>query len=435
METIDQLTENYSRHRVPDNATVSGLRIVQIVIGIAITLPAFLVGAELTNALGLVRGIIAITVGGLILSIIASLSMLAGARSRLSTYKLVQAAFGDTGAKVVNLILSFTFLGWFGVTIQLFGTACVQTLSTISGSDIPMYVVILTGSFFMILTTIFGFRAIDALARFAVPLLSLLLVAGLYRILSDYALPDLFMMEGEENARLASVGMGISTALSGFMLAVTILPDITRFTRHKKDCPKAALFSFGIGYPLILILAGIPVLVTGNKDLVATFIQINLGIPALLVIIFATWTTNISNLYSSSLALAQIFPKIRDWYLTAIAGLLGAALALMGIMDHFIDFLLILGVTIPPVAGIYLSEHFLFGDENSASSSKDSKSNFRPEAFIAWFFGVFIAFLSSYEFMQLSNVPAIDGIVVAALTHIFLCRYFKKTRLSWKKEI
>lgn len=434
MSSFKEITNNHSNEEVPQSETVSAFRITQIIIGIAITLPAFLVGAELMHALGFIRGVSAISIAGLTLTIIASVTMLAGARSRLSTYKLIQTGFGKTGAKVVNLLLSLTFLGWFGVTIQLFGVACQQTFSTVIGSMPSMSLLIVLGSILMVLTTVFGFRAIDTLARFAVPLLLLLLIAGIYRILSGYPLSELFMLKGDENTKITSMGMGISTAISGFMLAVTILPDITRFTRNKRDCPKAALFSFGLGYPLVLILAGIPVLVTGDKDLVATFIHINLGVPALLVVIFATWTTNISNLYSCSLALAQIFPRIHDWLLTAVAGLIGAMFALMGIMSHFIDFLLILGIAIPPVAGIYLTEYFLSEKVTGRSGNNGREKEIRPGAITAWLSGVAIAFLSTYEFISISSVPAIDGILAASLTYFFIQYIFRDIQKNLENE-
>lgn len=53
-------TDNHSNSVVPQNETVNGFRIGQIIVGIAITLPAFLVGANVIRAVGLRDGVIAI---------------------------------------------------------------------------------------------------------------------------------------------------------------------------------------------------------------------------------------------------------------------------------------------------------------------------------------------------------------------------------------
>ena len=71
MQNFDQLTEDYSRHRVPDSITVNGLKITVVLVGAIITLPVFLVGAQLANALGLKQAIVAFFVAGIALSVIA----------------------------------------------------------------------------------------------------------------------------------------------------------------------------------------------------------------------------------------------------------------------------------------------------------------------------------------------------------------------------
>ena len=106
MAAIDQLTDNHSRAPVPDGETVGALRIATVLVGVVITLPAFLLGAEILTGLGAVRGMIAILGGGVILIVLAALTMRAGAETRLSTYNLIGRAFGDTGALAVNGLLT-----------------------------------------------------------------------------------------------------------------------------------------------------------------------------------------------------------------------------------------------------------------------------------------------------------------------------------------
>ena len=109
------ITSNYSHDSVPDDQTVSGIRIALVIIGIAITLPAFLLGAKIIVALGFIRGSLAIVAGGLIIAAVGMLTMTVGATSRLSTYLIIQFPFGRTGGRWVSLFLSITLLGLRGL--------------------------------------------------------------------------------------------------------------------------------------------------------------------------------------------------------------------------------------------------------------------------------------------------------------------------------
>ena len=222
------LTNNYSHDFIPDAETVSGVRIALIITGVAITLPAFLLGANVMVALGVVRGALAIVAGELIIMLVALMTMTVGASSRLSTYMVVQFPFGRLGGRIVSFLLSITLFGWFGVTLMLFAQACRQAVIEVFGVDWPLVSFTLAGSLLMVATTIFGFRAIERLARVAVPLLGVLLVVGVYRVLAD---SSLLASAGPAvgDPALSSFGLAVSAVVGGFMVGATIAPDLARF--------------------------------------------------------------------------------------------------------------------------------------------------------------------------------------------------------------
>ncbi len=207
----------------------------------------------------------------------------------------------------------------------------------------------------------------------------------------------------------------------GFIVGATISPDIARFSRRPSDGPKAALLSFGLGFTLVLICAGLPSIVTGDKEITASLVNIGLGLPALLVIIFATWTTNISNLYSSSLALAKVFPHAQDWMITTLLGGAGIVLAMLGIMGHLTDFLALLGITIPPIAGIYLTDYFL-RRPGSRSTETGHRLTINTRAFASWATGIAVALISSRHLVDLTGIPACDAIIAASTVYYLSSR-------------
>ena len=81
-------------------------------------------------------------------------------------------------------------------------------------------------------------------------------------------------------------------------------------------------------------------------------------------------------------------------------------LAGAGILDNFMGFLMLLTVTIPPIAGVLVGDYWL-----ACSFTRDGHRAFRWHGLFAWGCGVAVMLLLSHP---LKNVL---GIVVAALAY------------------
>jgi len=347
----EPLLEDYSRHPVPADKLVTGWRIGLVVIGVAITIPAFLSGAQIGHALGVRDGLIAILGGGALIALTAGLTGVVGARTRLPTAMILRGAFGDSGARAVNSLIGLTLLGWFSVTAQLFGDA-LATMSSDLAATLGNGPIVLGGAAVMTATTVFGFKALDKLSLAAVPLMALFLVAIL--ILAQPA--RLAGMTGGGGG--LGLGQAISAVAGSFMVGATIFPDLARYAKTPGHAMLAAGLGFLIGFPAVLLAAAAASMASGQSDFLKVIMALGLGGPGLALIIFATWTTNANNIYSASLFFAPTLPGVAKWKIVIAAGAAGAGLAWIGLADRFIPFLMFLGVAIPPVAGIYIA-HFL----------------------------------------------------------------------------
>ncbi len=425
-----RLTDNHSRGPVPDRETVSGTAIAVVIIGVSITLPAFLVGTELIGALGLVRGGLAIFFGGLLTACVGYLTMLVGTETRLSTYNVILFSFGRAGSHIVNLILAITLFGWYGVTAALFGRALSQTVESTFQVLVSPHIFTIAGGVLMVVTTIYGFRAIDRLSRIAVPLLAALLLYGVWAVLDGASVEELSGVSGRPHEGLASISAGISIVIGSFFLGVTLVPDLSRFARGRRDAITGAFLSYGIGFPVILLLSGLPVLVSAEPDLITSMTSLGLGIPALIVMVFATWTTNINNLYSASLSIARIMPKVRDWVITLVSGVIGSLLALAGIMDHFVGFLILLGIIVPPIAGVYLVNYFLIRPTRVNVQQLDAVPNFRWDAIGSWAIACALGFLERAQGWSITSVTAIDTLLIAMAVLWTWNRFQSRARVS-----
>lgn len=407
--TKDAPKQEFTRGSVPESATVSGWHIASLEAGIMVSLPAFMIGAQIGAIFGLARGALAVAIGALFLTIVACLAGAVAQRCRLTTAMIIETAFGRTGAKVVNFVLALTLFGWFGVITKLFGESVghVATTSGLTGLDPRLWMI--GGGSLMIMTTVYGFSALQKVASVVVPFLLMGLVATAYiatRLVSWEAL-----LATPLDA--PSLGIGISLVVGGIAAGATIYPDFSRFARARSDAMLAAVVGFAVAMPAVLILSAIPSIATGEHDLTIILASLGLGGPALALLVFSAWTANSGTLYSAALTLSAIFTWVPHVTLTIVAGSIGIALAILGISDYLIPFLTALGIGIPPIAGIYVADFFFVRRQAYLDYGKGGHAALRPLAFASWIVSVAVGAATAKYVFTLSSIPAVDSVVTA----------------------
>ncbi|MCB2014661.1 MAG: cytosine permease [Sphingobium sp.] len=407
---------DFAFEAVPPEKTVSGFRIAIVIIGIIIALPAFITGSDLGFRLGFRNGVLAITLGGLILTIIAMATGTIGAKTRLNTAMIIKRTFGTLGGRFVSGVLAVACLGWFGVTAEVFGRSLHQMLVGQAWDALPPSAYILLGGLLMVATTIFGFAALQRLSNITVPMLAVLIAYTAFLTLKSGSLGAL----GQAAAGQASLGDGISAIVGGYAVAVTIFPDLCRFSKSSRGAQMAALLTYTIAMPCILMLAMIPSIVTGEHDLTVIMTTLGLGLPALALLVFKAWATNSGNLYFASLSAANFLGYRGLKTIIIGAGVLGVLIAVSGLTDRLIGFLVALGVSIPPIAGIYIADFLHHGADKYMREAH--VQSIRYGAFACWAFGIAVAILARMDVVSLSGISAIDSMVAAAASYLLLRR-------------
>jgi purine-cytosine permease-like protein len=108
----------------------------------------------------------------------------------------------------------------------------------------------------------------------------------------------------------------------------------------------------------MIALGALSALATGEWNPVLGVQSLGLGMGSLLLIIFATWTTNDKNLYSGGLALTNLFPGKARWIHTLVLGVIGTTAACLRLTQYFSEWLMLLGVVFAPLLAIVLADHF-----------------------------------------------------------------------------
>jgi cytosine permease len=259
----------------------------------------------------------------------------------------------------------------------------------------------------MMLTAVFGFKYLKWLNFMAVPCKVLLVVYAVIVAFQANSFDVITQYMPAADKRLDFV-TAIGLSIGFFSVGGVISPD---YARHATTRTAAVLGSVLGLLPAALGLAAcgaMLAIIQHTYDVVEIYSKLGMPILALSVLIIATWTTNVMNAYSSGLAINQLlhWPESRRRLATIIAGVLGSALAAAGILNNFMGFLMLLTVTIPPIAGVLVSDYWL-----ARSYRRDARETVNWRGVLAWGCGVAVMLAFGHP---LKNVL---GIVAAALAY------------------
>lgn len=426
MSEFTEYFDESARIPVREDETVSGWSVGMVIFGICLTLPTLYTGAITAEQLGFIGTAKAVGLASLVLSIMSIPAAIVGAETRLSSYLIIEFVFGRRGSDFVNALLGLTLLGWFAVTAGFFGETLAIAFEEMFAVSPPTWLLTLISSVLILITTIFGFKAIDRLALFAVPLLILFLLYVSSLSLADSSWETVLSTEGSNPAYFSTA---VSTVIGSLIVGVVLMPDLSRYARSVKDCVSASVLGNGVGNCFSMLMGVAPAIVTGLLDPMAYMIALGLVGSAFVILVFATWTTNSVNLYSTTLAVAIIKPKIPEWKLTVACGVIGTALAMIGITDYFIGFLEWLGVIVPPVASIYLTDYFVLKQKNYSLTLQDSLPDYDHAAIVAWVIGTASSAFTFVSEFSLSTIPTLDALVITAPIYL-ICRRLWPAKLQ-----
>jgi cytosine permease len=402
----------HSTSPVPLEQSIPGYRVTLVTIGISFTLTGLYAGAELGSALGLYPAIRAILIGSLVLGVLSIPAAIIGARTRLSTYMIVSHVFGARGSIAVNVLLAVVLLGWYSVTAQLFGHTCYIALAARFPS-IADWEYTVACSILVTLTTLVGIRAIDRLSLIAAPLLVALTAYVALLSLQQHSLQDL--------ARIAPGHMefaeGVSAVIGAAVVGVLLMPDITRYCRSTADCVLVSVVGNGLGNAVALTLAVLPALALHELDPMKYLALLGLAGVGFATLVVSTWTMNAINLYSTSLVTSAGLNNSRYRLITVACGSVGTLIAATGIADSLIKFLVLLGLIVPPVAGVYITDYLVLGRRDFSHDAVSRGRAVNVNALLACLIGAAIGVIMYYRHISLTGVPTIESLLSACLLY------------------
>ncbi len=401
-----------------DEGSLNWLGLATIWFGGMVSVPSLFIGSTLIASLSFGEVMLAGSLGFCIVATFMSLESVAAVEQRLNTVELASSAFGRKGANfVLGLALGLSLLGWFGVQSAVAGASFARIMQMFFGLSVPASVSSLVLGLLMMLTAVFGFRHVKWLNFFGVPCKIALLVYAMVVAFQSHSWA-LVANYRPDPARRIDMLTAIGLCIGFFSVGGVVSPDYARHARTRTDAVLGSVLGLVPSAMGMAACGAILAVIQQTYDIVEIYARMGMPILALSVLIVAAWTTNVMNAYSSGLALNGLlhWPPHRRRFATLIAGVLGSLLAASGILDQFTSFLLLLTATVPPVAGVIVSDYWLVGNRPAAGGA--DANSWRLPGILAWLCGVATVLLLGHP------IRSVVGIVVAASV------YYVATRLE-----
>jgi putative hydroxymethylpyrimidine transporter CytX len=323
--------------------------------GAAVSLAEIMTGS-LIAPLGLTQGIFVILTGHLIGALILALVGGIGFREKSPSLKACRLSLGTYGSYIISIFNIIQLIGWTAIML----IQCSRSLQSITGKlfgfDNFYVLVVITG----VLVVIWALNteyAISTINNIAVVLLLVLCLVMLKSV-----------MTGNEIKEITSnITFGAALELS-IIMPLTWLPLISDYTSLGKSARGSFWGSFAgyfIGSSFMYAIGLVSSIYAGTPDPIVVLTSLNLGVSALLIVVLSTVTTTFLDVYSAVMSTHNLTAKISKKNLILIFGALGMLLAMYFPMEHYENFLYMIGSLFAPIFTVVIADYFIYKENRS----------------------------------------------------------------------
>lgn len=412
--------DDYSLSRVPMDARRPMWEVLVIRIGSLACVSQLMLGASLGFGMTFWGAFWATMCGSVLLQVVSWAIGAAAANEGLSTSLLSRwSGFGKMGSAIIGGVIAVSLMGWFGVQNSVFAEGLYKATGIF---NTPIWAII-TGMGITVIV-VFGFKVLSATADIFVPLFIAAVLFAAYHMLSGQNLGSLIHSAAPGPA--LSFGVATTMVAGGFMIGAVTTPDTSRFLKNGKEVFWMTLIGTFVGELGMNLIAVLMAHAVGTSNVVDIMLSLT-GWLGAAIVIFSTIKLNDINLYSSSLGITTMLNalfnvKISRTKATWVIGIIGTFLSMIGIINYFQSFLTLLGVAIPPVAGIIVIDYYVLkrnrqelNQTRAMEKLPQECEKWNPITIISWI----VSFLVGY-FVKDFGIPAINSLLTAAILY-FVC--------------
>lgn len=390
----------------PSKRNLGGMDFFLLWAGVAISLAEIWAGGFLAP-LGFWAGLWAIILGHLIGNTLMALGGVIGSDHGIMSMVSIRPAFGIRGSNLAAILNIIQLIGWAAIMLIIggrAGAALGKPLGGVFAAD--TFWVILIGIATLLWALWTGSRVWKILQTVSVVALLLVII-----------LMTWVAFVGTE-ATAPAIPVQPMAFMTGLDLVIAMpiswMPLVADYSRSARST-RSAFWNTWWGYFLVsswMYVLGLQVaILTGTLDpgqlILDAMGRLGLALPALIMVVFSTITSDFPDVYSATCSLLNISQRISARTVMWIAGAASILVAIVFPMDQYENFLLFIGAMFIPLFGVVLTDYFILRRGKLAvdaiyeeSGAYWYRNGYNLAALAAWAVGFGV-----YETIALLKVP------------------------------
>jgi NCS1 family nucleobase:cation symporter-1 len=402
-----------------EDRNLNGMDFFLLWSGAAVSLAEIWAGGLLVP-LGFLSGFIVVLIGHLVGNTPLALGGIIGTKTGLPTMVNVRPSFGVRGSYIATVLNLVQLIGWTGVMLWIGGKAA-EAVWPMPGWGFQAWVLII--GLVTTLWALLGHRYWKWCHKIAVS--SLIILCGLmtYLVFLEYGWARLVETQPKGGIPFM-VGLDLVIAMP-----ISWLPLVCDYSRYARS-GQSAFRGTWIGYFIVsswMYVIGLGAALatsslTPDSMVLKLMVDMGLVLPAIIIVLFSTFTTTFLDIYSTAVSGLNIWPQVGERRGIVACGILGTALALIFPATAYEGFLLFIGSVFCPLFGVVLMDYFVIRKGHYFEHEEEKYwylSGFNPWAFAAWGVGFVLYHVFQRATALGSSVPSL---MIAGAVYFLLMR-------------
>lgn len=401
-------TSDFPLSAVPTDQRKGLWSMMSVLLGFTFFTSTMWAGGTLGSAFTFYQMLGILFIGNLLLGVYAAGLAYVACKTGLNTVLLGRYTFGTLGSKLSDFVLGFTQIGWYAWGTATIALILVKLLQLPESWTVPLMVVF---GFGFCITASIGYRALELLSKVSVPAMLFFIGLSFYKGLVDVGgLAQLVAIEPKESMPVAAA---ITMVFGTFVSGGTQATNWSRFASNGKIAVITTLAAFFIGNGLMVFVGAFGASIYQQADIVDILVSQGFILAAVVMLFANIWTTQDNTIYNFAAAGCNLLQTDKRRLVTWLGAGLGTVMAIAGMYNMLIPFLILLGTFIPPIGAIIMTEFFVRYRGNMPTIDQVSLPKFNTIGLVSYAVGSACAYASPW-------VAPLVGILVSSLTYSYL---------------
>ena len=330
----------------------------------------------------------ALGVGVLAGSVVLGLAAVPGARTGAPAMVLMRGLLGRRGSMAPTVLNVLQNIGWATFEIVIIAEAASQLTSDALR---PLWVVLAgTGA------TLMAVRPLGSVRVLRKVVVWLVLAASVYLLVALLGEPRPPATQGGWDGWM----LAVDTALAAG--GVSFAPLASDYSRHSRT-PGAAFSGAFVGYGvasafyLTLGVLAYSSIVDVSGDVIAALLAVPAGAVALLVLAVDEVDEAYANIYSTTMSVQNLLPRLDRRVISVAIGVASTGLAMIAGIAGYQNFLFLLGSVFVPLLAVLIVDFFLV---SRGSWDLSASARMRLVPLVSWLLG-----FVTYQLINPGGVP------------------------------